>query len=193
MNFYEILINKDNKIDENFYKNFDLIEVLNVEGELIKIEEKTYENYSKLKECLKVNENIQLGILNSFRSFEEQKKICEEFVKIYGAELAYKLAATPGTSEHHSGLAIDITVKKDDNNFAVKNSELYNEEAKFSKVHKYLADYGFILRYPKDKTEITGFNYEPWHIRYIGSTIAKECYEKNIVIEEYFSKKYLSK
>lgn len=76
MNFYEILINKDNKIDENFYKNFDLIEVLNVEGELIKIEKKTYENYSKLKECLKVNENIQLGILNSFRSFEEQKKIC---------------------------------------------------------------------------------------------------------------------
>lgn len=191
MNAYEILINKDNKIDENFYKNFELIEVLNVENELIKIEKKTYENYSKLKEFLISNENIEIGILNSFRSFEEQERICREYVRIYGEELAYKLAAIPGTSEHHSGIAIDITVKKDDNNFAVTNKDLYNEEMRFSKVHKYLSEYGFVLRYPKDKTEITGFNYEPWHIRYIGKTIATECYEKNIVLEEYFSKKYL--
>lgn len=187
INKYEVLINKENKVDENFYKNFELIEVCNVENEIIKIEKKTFEEYIKLKECLIEKENIELGILNSFRDFETQQKICEEYVELYGIDLAYKLAAIPGTSEHHIGLAIDITLKKDDNNFAITNEELYGEDEKFLKVHKYLSKYGFILRYPKDKVQITKYNYEPWHIRFIGNKIAKECYEKKISLEEYYN------
>lgn len=184
---YGILINKENKIDKEFYKNFILVEVMNIENEIIKIEKKTFENYLKLKEKLLEEEKIELGILNSFRDFEEQQRICEEYVKIYGEELAYKLAAIPGTSEHHSGLAIDITLKRDNGNFAIENNELYEEDKKFLKVHKYLSNYGFILRYPKDKTEITKYNYEPWHIRYVGNKIAKECYDNNITLEEYYN------
>ena len=183
---YEILINKDNKIDENFYKNFVFENVENVENEIISIEKITFENYLKLKKFLLKKENIELGILNSYRDFKEQQKICEEYVKIYGKEMAYKLAAIPGTSEHHTGLAIDITLKRDNGNFAISNDELYEEENKFLKVHKCLHNFGFLLRYPKDKTEITKYNYEPWHIRYIGIKIAQKCYNEKITLEEYY-------
>ncbi len=185
-NKYENLINKDKPIDSNFYKNFELIEILNVDNEKIQIEKLTYNNYLKLNKELLEKENIEIGVLNSFRDFKEQEEICKEYVKIYGEDLAYKLAALPGTSEHHTGLAIDIAVKKDDGNFAETNQELYEEENKFLIVHKYLYKYGFILRYPKDKTNITKYNYEPWHIRYVGEKIAKVCFYENITLEEYY-------
>lgn len=186
-NKYEVLINKENKIDENFYKQYELIEVLNIDGEKIKIEKTTYENYLGLKNELLEKENIELGILNSFRDFKEQEEICKEYVEIYGVDLAYKLAAIPGTSEHHSGLAIDITLKRDDDTFAETNDELYEADKKFLIVHKYLNKYGFILRYPKDKTEITQYNYEPWHIRYVGENIATRCFNEKISLEEYYN------
>lgn len=185
MNNYEILINKENKIAEDFYKNFELVEVFNVEEQKIQIEKLTYQKYLELKNKLK-EENIDLGILNSFRDFEEQKEILKEYIDIYGEEGAYMLAAIPGTSEHHTGLAIDITVRMSNGEFALTNEELYDEEEKFRIVHKYLKDYGFILRYHKGKEEITKYSYEPWHIRYIGERIAKICDEKDIVLEEYY-------
>ena len=189
-NKYEVLINKENMIDENFYKQYELIEVLNIDGEKIKIEKTTYKNYLALKNELLEKENIELGILNSFRDFKEQEEICKEYAQIYGVDLAYKLAAIPGASEHHSGLAIDITLKRDDGSFAETNDELYEVDNKFLIVHKYLSKYGFILRYLKDKTEITEYNYEPWHIRYIGENIATICFNEKISLEEYY-KKYI--
>lgn len=188
MNNYEILINKENKIAEEFYKNFELIEVLNVEMQTIKIEKTTYEKYCELKKRLQ-KENIELGILNSFRDFKEQEEILKEYIEIYGYEEAHKLAAIPGTSEHHSGLAIDITIKMSNGEFALTNEELYSEDEKFKIVHKFLKDLGFILRYHKGKEEITKYSYEPWHIRYVGERIAQECADKNIVLEEYYQMK----
>ncbi len=192
MSKFEILINKENRIDEEFYKKFKLIEIKNFENETIKIEKRTYKEFLKFKKEVFKKENLEINILNSFRDFKEQEKICKEYVEFYGENLAYKLAAIPGTSEHHTGLAIDITVKKDDGKFAESNDELYAEDKKFLIIHKYLSKYGFILRYPSDKTEITKYNYEPWHIRYIGKNIAKKCFEKNICLEEYYNK-YLAK
>ncbi len=192
MNKYEILINKENKISEDFYKNYELIEVLSVENQKIRIEKLTYKKYLKLKEILK-QENIELGILNSFRDFEEQIKILKEYIEFYGEKDAYKLAAIPGTSEHHTGLAIDITVRKNDGEFAITNDELYEEDEKFKIVHKYLEKCGFILRYHKGKEEITKYSYEPWHIRYVGENIAKECADRNIVLEEYYQMKNIKK
>ena len=186
-NKYEILINKENPIDEKIYKTFELIEILNVDDEKIKIEKLTYDNYLKLNKELLEKENIEVGISNSFRDLKKQEEICKEYVKLYGEELGYKLAAIPGTSEHHTGLAIDITVKKDDGIYAETNEELYEAESKFLIVHKYLYKYGFILRYPKNKTDITKYNYEPWHIRYVGEKIAKICFFENITLEEYYN------
>src|SRR5699024_8432064 len=95
-NKYEILINKENPIDEKIYKTFELIEILNVDDEKIKIEKLTYDNYLKLNKELLEKENIEVGISNSFRDLEKQEEICKEYVKLYGEELAYKLAAIPG-------------------------------------------------------------------------------------------------
>ncbi len=193
MNKYEVLVNKENYVDKEFYKKFKLIEVKNFENEIIKIENKTYKEFLKLKNKVFKKENIKIHILNSFRDFEEQERICKEYVEFYGEDLAYKLAAIPGTSEHHTGLAIDITVDKNDGKFAETNEELYDENQRFLIVHKYLAKYGFILRYPSDKTEITKYNYEPWHIRFIGKRIANKCFNEKICLEEYYDKYIIKK
>ncbi len=186
---YTVLINKQNPVSKDFYKNYEIMETSGVENDIVKIEKLTFEKYENLKKYLNKTENIEIGILNAYRDFNEQEKICKEYEKIYGIEKAYKLAAVPGTSEHHSGLAIDITVKKDDGNFAITNDELYSENENFLKVHRYLSMFGFILRYPESKTKITEYDYEPWHIRYVGEWLAKLCYNEKKVLEEYYSGK----
>ncbi|MPW24299.1 D-alanyl-D-alanine carboxypeptidase family protein [Alkalibaculum sp. M08DMB] len=88
--------------------------------------------------------------------------------------------AVPGTSEHHTGLAVDIV----DINYQLLNEEQENTPAqKWLMVNSY--KYGFILRYPKDKVDITGIVYEPWHYRYVGKDVAKAIFERRITLEEY--------
>lgn len=86
----------------------------------------------------------------------------------------------PGTSEHHTGLALDIVSQ---------NYQLLDEEQENTPEQQWLMHnsykYGFILRYPNDKSKITGIHYEPWHYRYVGKEIAKEIYEQGICLEEY--------
>ena len=90
--------------------------------------------------------------------------------------------AVPGTSEHQTGLAVDIVDM---------NYQLLDEKQEDTAVQKWLIKnsykYGFILRYPSDKSEITGINYEPWHYRYVGKDVAKEVYEQGVCFEEYLS------
>ena len=90
--------------------------------------------------------------------------------------------AVPGTSEHQLGLALDIV--------DVANQVL-DERQENTEVQKWLMKnswkYGFILRYPTDKSDITGISYEPWHYRYVGKEAAKEIYEAGICLEEYLN------
>lgn len=85
--------------------------------------------------------------------------------------------AVPGTSEHQLGLALDINAEKG----KCTNDELYQWLEKNS------YKYGFILRYPTNKVEITGTNYEPWHYRYVGKEAEKEIYARGICLEEYLN------
>ena len=93
--------------------------------------------------------------------------------------MAGQWVAIPGTSEHELGLAVDINADKEQSS----NEEVYN----------WLAEnawrYGFILRYPQGKEDITGIDYEPWHYRYVGKEVAKEIYEAGITLEEYVGKR----
>jgi len=93
--------------------------------------------------------------------------------------MAGQWVAIPGTCEHELGLAVDINADKEQSS----NEEVYN----------WLAEnawrYGFILRYPKGKEDITGIDYEPWHYRYVGKEVAKEIYEEGITLEEYVGKR----
>lgn len=176
---YLVLVNKDNKIKESFIKKIDLVEVLNFENEKIKIEKKTYDAYLELKKFL-TTKDIEIELDSVYRSFEEQEQLYNKFVLEYGHEYADTILAPIGASEHHTGLAIDLTI--------TNNDDISKEDEIYRKIHKSLADFGFILRYPEGKEEITGYPYEAWHIRYIGKVPAKIMYENNWTLEEYLKK-----
>lgn len=180
-----LLVNKQNKLKESYYKKVTFCNVKNILNDEIKIETETYQAYLELLEFLKTK-NIDIGIVSAYRSFEEQQKVYEEFIELYGQDYADKVVAPVGTSEHHTGLAIDITINID-GQYLEANTISPEEEKIFREIHKYLKDYGFILRYPEGKEDITGYPYEPWHIRYVGKFIARIIYENNYTLEEYLT------
>lgn len=125
------------------------------------------------------SENINLIGSSAYRSYKSQVRVLKDEISSKGVDYANKYVAKPGKSEHQSGLSIDVT----------------NEARCFDKTSpeaQWLANnahrFGFILRYPEGKEDITGYNYEPWHIRYVGKDVAKKIYEKNITLEEYLNK-----
>lgn len=129
------------------------------------------------------NENIQLLAASGYRSYEKQKSIFERKVDSVGKIEAAKYVAFPGQSEHQTGLAMDVTSKSV--NYSLSANFEETEEGKWLKdnCHKY----GFILRYPEDKENTTGYNYEPWHIRYVGKKVSAYIYTNNLTLEEFFS------
>ncbi len=179
------LINKDNKIKESFYKRINLIDIVTETGINTKIEEETYQAYLKLKEFLKTK-NIDIEIDSAYRSIERQQELYNEFCEKYGKEYADSVVAPPGTSEHHTGLAIDLSMKNE-NGYIEENTdyELYHQT--YNEIHKNLKEFGFILRYPKGKEHITKYPYEPWHIRYVGDFVSKIIAENNYTLEEYLT------
>lgn len=179
---YLILVNKENKISDEFFNNLELIYITGALGEKLKVEKNTYEAYLHLKAFLE-KQNIFIGIECAYRSVKEQIDILNEIKKEYGEDYASKYVALPYTSEHHTGLAIDLTLKIY-GKFLDDNDCLFDNNETFMKIHKHLHKFGFILRYPKGKELITGYDYEPWHIRYVGKC-AKVIYENNITLEEY--------
>lgn len=141
-----------------------------------------------LTDCRKAGYNPI--VCSSYRTIARQQTLFENETKAFMAygyrreeaeEHAAKWVARPGTSEHHTGLAFDIVSASYQK---LDRSQENTPEQKWlmANCHKY----GFILRYPDDKTEITGINYEPWHYRYVGLDIAKDITDKQITLEEYF-------
>ncbi|MDD5946233.1 MAG: D-alanyl-D-alanine carboxypeptidase family protein [Oscillospiraceae bacterium] len=120
-------------------------------------------------------EMMSLSIVSGYRSYATQEATYKRFVNRDGVEKADTYSARPGHSEHQTGLAFDI-------NYAGDSFSSTPEAA-------WLAEncwkYGFIIRYPKDKSHITGYKYEPWHIRYLGEETAKKVYESGLTLEEY--------
>lgn len=121
---------------------------------------------------------------SSFRSYEYQQTLYEKYIAKDGQENADRYSARPGHSEHQTGLAFDIG--------EVGREDLWlTEEFGETPAGKWLAEnahnYGFVLRYPKGKEEITGFMYESWHFRYLGVETAKEVYEAGVTLEEYLN------
>ena len=134
-------------------------------------------------------EGLEPMIVSSYRTMEKQddlhnnriKRFMEEGLSLDEAIVeAGKWVAVPGTSEHQTGLAVDIVAES----FPVLEAEQENTAEQ-----KWLMEncwkYGFIMRYPSDKSEITGIYYEPWHYRYVGGEAAEEIWEKGICLEEY--------
>lgn len=118
---------------------------------------------------------------SGYRSYSRQSSIFNSYVKKYGRELTETFSAPPGMSEHQTGLAIDISSKGANYALLKKFGEL--PEGKWVKENSW--KYGFIVRYPENKTHITKYTYEPWHLRYVGPCAAKVIYKKDLSLEEY--------
>ena len=124
------------------------------------------------------NEGIYFGIVSGFRSYSTQVATYNYWVSLDGVELADTYSARAGHSEHQSGLALDIGSIDDSFGESKEGIWLTNNASK----------YGFILRYPKDKSNETGYKYEPWHFRYVGKDLASKLYNNGdwITLETYF-------
>lgn len=128
------------------------------------------------------NNNLQLYLSNGYRTYEKQDKIYSEYLtQSIDADI---YSARPGHSEHQTGLAVDITCQSI--NYQLIEDFVTTEEGKFIKQNAHR--FGFIERYPKDKEKVTGYIYEPWHIRYVGIKAATIIYQTNITLEEYLIK-----
>ena len=182
---YTVLVNKENKIKDSYYKNCKLINTKNELNEDVQVEEEAYNNFLLLKEWLK-ELNIYIDIDDSYRSIATQEEIYNKYLNLNGQEYCDNYVAVPTFSEHHTGLAIDIMLKVN-NSFLREDMDQFAYIDTFEEIHKHLYKYGFILRYPKGKESITGYNYEPWHFRYVGKLPAKIISENNLTLEEYLS------
>ena len=123
---------------------------------------------------------LNVYLSSTYRGRYVQNMLYERKVEQYGEEVAKTIVLPPGTSEHQTGLAADIT----DIPYDFKTKEIENTDT-FKWLNEHSADYGFILRYPKDKEDITKVIYEPWHFRYVGKEVANYIKENNLCLEEF--------
>lgn len=130
--------------------------------------------YYLMKICA-LKDGVKLKIISGFRSYDYQEKIYNIYVKEFGEEKTNTFSAKPGHSEHQTGLAIDIC--EDSDKFIGTKEDIWLQKNS----HKF----GFIIRYPKGKENITGYKYEPWHLRYVGKNHAKIIFTRGLALEEY--------
>lgn len=134
-------------------------------------------------------DSVFLAGVSAYRSYATQKSLFTNYVQIDGLEKAKTYSAEPGHSEHETGLAIDLAGS--DGKCAAQDCFAATKEAKW--IAEHAAEFGFIVRYPRGKEAITGYQYEPWHIRYVGVKFAKELSDKGLTLEEYYNAVPVSK
>ncbi|MBU5363088.1 D-alanyl-D-alanine carboxypeptidase family protein [Enterococcus raffinosus] len=143
---------------------------------------KVLENLTKLLKEAAIEGEID--ILDGYRSIEEQKALIQYSIKHHGEKYTKEYVAAERCSEHHTGLAFDIGIK------GIKNDKIAPTFDRGKVVDRFLeriASYGFILRYPKNKTHITKIGYEPWHFRYVGVPHSQIISSQGWVLEEYIA------
>lgn len=172
-----ILINKGNRIPDDY--EVKLFKLTNGQ----RVDERIYPYLQKMFNDARAS-GLELFVAHGYRTAEEQQHLLDNKRKAYENEgkspeeakkLAEQWVAVPGTSEHQLGIAVDINAD--------------TEKCKADDVYAWLAEnahkYGFIKRYPADKTDITGIINEPWHYRYVGTEAAEEIHEQGLCLEEY--------
>lgn len=171
-----ILVNYDHKLPDGYQP--DLISVYGVQ-----MNRRAAAAYEKMNAAA-ASDGISLWISSAYRSSEKQEELFQEEIAGYSKSYsspseaetyAEKSVARPGYSEHATGLALDLNGVRDD----------FDTTPAFQWLSNHAQDYGFILRYPKEKQEITKIKYEPWHYRYVGVENAQVMKEKNLCLEEY--------
>jgi D-alanyl-D-alanine carboxypeptidase len=180
-----VLVNKQNKLPDR-YNPRDLIYtkipfVTTAKSEKRKMRKEAAAAIEKLFTAAKQQDVNLLGV-SAYRSHATQTTLFNYYVKRDGFKKARTYSALPGTSEHETGLAIDVT----GGNGKCLAQDCFGGTKEANWLQAHVANYGFIIRYPKGKASITGYKYEPWHLRYVGKAIAKEIMDRGITLEEYY-------
>ena len=143
-----------------------------------KVRSHVYDAFKSLAAAAK-RSDIKIYANTTYRTYKAQENAYQNAKNQKGRAYADTYAARPGFSEHQTGLAIDV------------HTSLPNEEFVESETYKWLVEnastYGFILRYPKDKEYLTGFKFEPYHLRYVGVDVAKQIEKEGITFDEYYA------
>jgi len=176
-----ILINKTHPLPSDYVPEDMIKPNVICKKEDIKLKREAAEAIEEMFDAAK-KDGYSLAIGSAYRSYNYQKNLYNNYVKRDGEEAANRYSAKPGQSEHQTGLAADLS--REDGYCYLSNCFKDTEEGKWLKENAYL--YGFILRYPEGKEEITGYIFEPWHYRYIGKKEALKVYESGLTLEEYY-------
>ena len=181
LNTPQILVNKHYYLENNYEP--ENLETISTKYALsgMRLVKEAKEAFEKMSADAK-KENMNIIAMSTYRSYEYQVDLYNRYVKQDGKEAADKYSGRPGHSEHQTGLAVDVF----DNEIDYTKFEKTNE---FKWMDKHAHEYGFILRFPKDKENETGYIYESWHYRYVGIDAAKYIKENNISFEEYYATK----
>lgn len=127
-------------------------------------------------------DHVILYGISAYRSYQRQTSIFKNNIVKKGKTYTLRYSAVPGTSEHQTGLAIDVSAESQD--FKLSNSFAKSPEGKWLAVNAH--KYGYIIRYSEGNEKITGYAYEPWHIRYVGKDLAEYLYTNHMTLEEYY-------
>ena len=177
-----ILVNEDNPIPENF--EVELVKIIGGQ----KVDKRIAEPLDEMFRAMR-KEGLSPMVCSGYRTIEKQFDLFEDDIKLqirrgvtYNQAFfkAKEETALPGASEHHTGLAVDIVGK---GHQSLDSTQRNTKEAKWLLEH--CAEYGFILRYPENKTEITGISYESWHFRYVGKEAAEYIMSQKLSLEEF--------
>ena len=185
---YMVLVNKNTKLPDDWESIVQLETVKDIDGDDCQVEREALARFHELRNAL-LDENIDIELDSCYRSVAAQQELWDRWTVERGEDYVYRYVAVPGYSEHHTGLAIDICLVKD-GKVIDDNDDMIAERETFAKIHEKLADFGFILRYLEGKDDITGYSYEPWHLRYIGDVdTAKTIMKNGWTLEEYLAQK----
>ena len=202
---YLLLVNKQNSLDDSFEPE-ELCELdggYTTNGKQISLDSKVAAAVVSMIDAMREDGITNVSVTSGYRTYEYQQKLFNKYIaeekaahpdwsdeKVREQVLTY--SAAPGTSEHQTGLCVDL--------FTTEMEGLWNygsetpknpydkgfaETAAFEWLQKHAHEYGFILRFPENKTDITGYSYESWHYRYVGVEHAAKIHEQGITLEEY--------
>ena len=172
-----MLVNKYNGLDKDFIPS----DLVSVDKEYAidskqKANREMYEAFIKMSDDCKKETGYKVIFRSGYRDYKSQEDTYNLFLKTYGKKYAEVYAAHAGFSEHQTGLAVDIKAESSNTFAGTKESNWLSKNA---------YKYGFILRYKKETEDITGYKYESWHYRYVGS-IAEKVYESKMTYDEYY-------
>lgn len=176
-----LIVNKYYKLDEGYYYG-NLVTMstrYSINGGQ-KLNSDAYNAFKTLVEAGE-KEGVYIRNLSAYRSYSRQSTIYNNYKNEHGLEWTDKWSARAGHSEHQTGLALDVTKK------GMSTFNGFEDTKEFTWISNNAHKFGFILRYPENKSHITGYSYEPWHYRYVGVDASTYIYENNITYEEYYA------